>query len=293
MIAIYWETVARWMNLRAERNALALRTPLILIQAADEASPVMPIDVYKKLMNRANPQNTGGMHGMLEVHIGMRIRLLKALAVDQSLVKDSEGVIVRVVPNPLDDVALTTAIESSERKIYLRHLPLGIWVRMDKFAGAAFTQDLQDADGGVDKHLTQSLVFIEPETTNEMFDFQSHHVTHKVKRTQFPISHGRVITATACQGRTMSEGVIIDCERYQTGNAKKDEDWWLDLYVMLSRATRLEDLLLVRAPPIDFFQSGPPVSMRRQLAAFARLSAACHTRAEEMAQELGFSRFFH
>ena len=92
----------------------------------------------------------------------------------------------------------------------------------------------------------------------------------------------------------MSEGVIIDCQRYHTGpTPRKEEDWWLDLYVMLSRATRLEDLLLVRAPPIDFFQSGPPVSMRRQLATFARRSAACHTRAEEIAQELGFSRFFH
>ena len=27
----------------------------------------------------------------------------------------------------------------------------------------------------------------------------------------------------------MSEGGIIDCARYQTGNTKGDEDWWLDL----------------------------------------------------------------
>ena len=37
---------------------------------------------------------------------------------------------------------------------------------------------------------------------------------------------------------------------------KEDDDWWLDLYVMLSRATRLDDLLLMRAPDLSFFTKG-------------------------------------
>ena len=41
----------------------------------------------------------------------------------------------------------------------------------------------------------------------------------------------------------MRDGVIIDCGRQEGGaHPKEDDDWWLDLYVMLSRATRLEDL---------------------------------------------------
>ena len=35
MIGIYWATVARWMTMRAKRDAAALRTPLVLFQAAD------------------------------------------------------------------------------------------------------------------------------------------------------------------------------------------------------------------------------------------------------------------
>ena len=35
MIGIYWATVARWMMMRAQRDAKALSTPLILVQAAD------------------------------------------------------------------------------------------------------------------------------------------------------------------------------------------------------------------------------------------------------------------
>ena len=61
MIAIYWETVAHWMMLRAKRDAKTLQTPLILVQAADESVPHMPIDMAKKLMNKANPKDTVGM----------------------------------------------------------------------------------------------------------------------------------------------------------------------------------------------------------------------------------------
>ena len=40
MIAIYWATVARWIMMRTKRDAVALRTPLVLVQAADVSKPV-------------------------------------------------------------------------------------------------------------------------------------------------------------------------------------------------------------------------------------------------------------
>ena len=79
MIAIYWATVARWIMMRAKRDAIALRTPLVLVQAADVSRPTMPVAEAKKFMNVVNPKDSGGMHGMLPLHIGMRIRLLDAL----------------------------------------------------------------------------------------------------------------------------------------------------------------------------------------------------------------------
>ena len=52
----------------------------------------------------------------------------------------------------------------------------------------------------------------------------------------------------------MRDGVIIDCGRQEAGaHPKEDDDWWLDLYVMLSRATKLDALLLIRAPELSFF----------------------------------------
>jgi hypothetical protein len=91
----------------------------------------------------------------------------------------------------------------------------------------------------------------------------------------------------------MRDGVIIDCGRQESGaHPKEDDDWWLDLYVMLSRATRLQDLILLRAPPLEFFHKGPPKTLQKQLAKFARRTQACRREAEKHARKLGMADFF-
>ena len=101
-----------------------------------------------------------------------------------------------------------------------------------------------------------------------------------------------MITATACQGRTMRAGVVIDCGRHESGSTRKEDgDWWLELYVMLSRATRLEDLLLLRAPSSSFLLQGPPPDLKKRLHAFAARTQQCRIKAKQWALELGFAEF--
>ena len=64
----------------------------------------------------------------------------------------------------------------------------------------------------------KNIVFIEPRTS-DAFVFRD----HRVKRTGFPLSHGFVVTATACQGRTMRAGVVIDCGRHESGTTRKED----------------------------------------------------------------------
>ena len=282
MIAIYWETVARWMVMRAKRDARALHTPLILIQAADESVPAMPVDVAKKLMNKANPKDTGMKHGMFAAHFGMRMRLLEALDVKKGLVKDAEVVLVDVVYHPLDQDHAEAAVASGAERVYLKHLPLGIWLRMDKYDQSPFAADELGAD-------SKRLVFVEPKTS-DIFLFRG----HKVKRTGFPLSHGRVVTTTACQGRTMRAGVLIDCGRHESGSTVKEAgDWWLDIYVTLSRATRLTDLLLLRAPPVSFLLQGPPKDLQKRVKLFASRASLCRVAAQRLVGELGFQALLH
>ena len=72
-----------------------------------------------------------------------------------------------------------------------------------------------------------------------------------------------------------------------------DDDWWLHLYVMMSRATRLDDLLLLRAPSVEFLTHGPPKAFRDKLAQFDRRVRSCKTKAEQLVKELKLECFLH
>ena len=284
MLAWFWDTVARWIMLRARRDAENLQEPLYLVQAADTCQPPMPADLAAKLMNQANPGDTGGIHGMLPLHIGMRIRLLEHLDLEKGLVKDAEGDIVHVAINPADEEEVRAAKREC-RPAYLRDLPFGVWVRMEKYTAAPFCEVLEGIADTLDKTATQSLVFIVPQTS-AAFTWRK----HKVTRTGWPFSHGRVITSTACQGRTMRQGVIIDAG---SKDPNEKDNWWLHLYVMLSRATSAKDILLVRAPDVEFLTQGPPADLAARLRIFQARTAACRREAERLARELGLATFLH
>ena len=50
------------------------------------------------------------------------------------------------------------------------------------------------------------------------------------------------------------------------GNMNTDRDaFWSAMYVLLSRATRMEDLLVLRCPPKSFFACGPPTYLKQFL----------------------------
>ena len=88
----------------------------------------------------------------------------------------------------------------------------------------------------------------------------------------------------------MHRGVIIDagCK-----DEKKIDDLWLHLYVMLSRATTVDNLLMIRDPGLDFLARGPPADLAARLRAFSSRTEKCRKEAEKLAGELGLARFLH
>ena len=67
----------------------------------------------------------------------------------------------------------------------------------------------------------------------------------------------------------------------------------LHLYVMLSRATSANDLLVLRAPPMSFLTQGPPADLAARLRTFRARTQACRVAAERLARDLGFTPFLH
>jgi len=291
MLAMFWETVAPWTVLRAKHDARALSTPLFLLQAADHAVPALSADMAAKLTNHYNPLQTGGMHGMLVVHVGMRVRLTDALCKEKGLVKDSEGVLVRIEVDPRDEDAVATAFQhhaaDSPQTVYLCHVPLGLWIQLDKYEEAPFN-DYLAAETHMARGSATSLLFLTPTTTLIPFTWRD----YKVTRTGFPVTHAMVRTSTACQGKTFDQGVVIDCARRETGaHPTSDGDWWLHIYVMVSRATSIRDLLLLRAPESDWLLRGPPENLRQRLQLFRARVGLCHSAAKGFAENLGFAKY--
>ena len=48
--------------------------------------------------------------------------------------------------------------------------------------------------------------------------------------------------------------LVGDMGNFNTGR----DDFWSALYVLLPRATRMQDMLLLRCPPKSLFDEGPP-----------------------------------
>ena len=64
----------------------------------------------------------------------------------------------------------------------------------------------------------------------------------EVIRWQFPLLHGMRRTAYSAQGLTLDGGVVVDL---RPAGGLEDDDWWLAIYVMLTRARKLENLILL------------------------------------------------
>ena len=123
------------------------------------------------------------------------------------------------------------------------------------------------------------------------FTWETSSVAHSVKRFGFMLMHAHYLTTTASQGQTIRAAVTIDCARNEPqGKQGTDDDaWWLNLYVMFSRVTRMEDMLLVRPPPRELLERGPPASVRAALQRFERVERDTVAGAILLAERLGIA----
>ena len=100
----------------------------------------------------------------------------------------------------------------------------------------------ETAEDKADQVMADSAVFIE--LHNGSFkcgvNINGTSETVEVPRRQFPLIHGMLRTAYAAQGLTLHGGVVVDLRR---AGGLDDDDCWLAIYVMLSRARQLAKLI--------------------------------------------------
>ena len=128
------------------------------------------------------------------------------------------------------------------------------------------------------------------EPLEETFSWRSTDM-HSIKRQGFPLTHAAFFTSTSAQGHTLRKGVTIDCARLpQQGQQGMSEDtWWFHLYVMFSRATRMSDMLLLRPPPRELLERGPPESIVEALHRADVKIQKCSEESARLAAALGIA----
>ena len=311
-MALYWDTLARWTPPRAQRDAKALGVPLVFLQAVDHCSTFSG-DLARRLLNVPNLHNTGQIPGVLPAHVGMEVRLTQKWNGTFGLVQEQKATIVDFLFKEEDRIRYNAAAPGELfRPTYL---PAAIWLQVHDFIDSPvhadalpFVSSAEDLalfhqcedDHAPDESLAQAMAAKKQpcelrakgllcyEATEVDFKWRSSEI-HAVKRVGFCLRHANFFTSTASQGQTLRKGVTIDCARLepQGYTGLSDADWWLHLYVMFSRATCMEDMLLLRPPPRKVLEGGPPGSVREALVTFAGKTAESNAAAESLAKDLG------
>ena len=271
-MSIYWASLVRMMYRRTLLDASRADQPLVMLQAADHASGLEK-EVALRFLNRPNPYQTGHMHGLFPCHVGMRIRLVAKLDAKKGMVQDTMATIMDFEFHSIDRHRYQKC--KGGELFSPEYLPSGLWVAVDGYQGCAGWEDLlsqcaphmpNDAKA---EELAKSFWFLPAE---EVVISLSSSQKYEVRRCGFRITHAQFFTSTASQGLTLRAGTIIDCARLPEMD---DENWWLHLYVMFSRVTSMDDMLLLRPPPRDILELGPPVAIRDKVAQFQERAQIC------------------
>ena len=110
--------------------------------------------------------------------------------------------------------------------------------------------------------------------------------TVDVARTQIRLFPAQVLTTNACQGKTLDPLVLHLGAPPRMG----DDEYWLNLYVMLSRARTLDParVAIFDLPPEDFFERGPPPELVMAMQRLERLEERTRAFAPRVREFLGW-----
>ena len=273
LVAMYWDNVARSIHERCHRDARKLKVPLFCLQAADQRtsyqSVTQNLQVLHSLLSIQNIHKTGKLAGMLLIHEGMKVRLSDVLDNTSGLVKDLVGTVVSIKLHS-DDARRLHNLPSGYQFFVPEFIPEGIWVEFPNYKKSPLLPYIEEdirrkshGDDDQEKDLlkkAKSMVFVEIANSTFNIDIRigQQELNLRVIRWQFPLTHAMVRTAYSCQGMTLEGGVVMDLRR--AGGGMSDEDWWLHIYVMLSRPRKLENIILLgfTKQVEELLRKGPP-----------------------------------
>ena len=243
---------------------------------------ILPIK-YRQALEFMNLSKTKGLHGILLVYMGMRIRLTKKICAPD-LVQEAVGTIVGIRFHTCEQFGHTASTRLGPAPthpcwqigwVQCTYLPLHIEIRFDDCStdytglgrpGVWFLQPKKD-DWELPIKVTTTTTINHPNTQGPVMK-DKHNTTLNVTRYQVPLTHENVKTFQNIQGSTVkhsdgsAKGLVVDLERPSNMG---ESEYFQHIYMVLGRARSLEHILLRNFPHDNdgmknwsIFESGPP-----------------------------------
>lgn len=266
---------------------------LLLSIAADRVvdandSTTLPPNIYAAILETNNLTTTKHLPSVLVLYAGAALLLEDKLCPELGLVRGCPCRLVSICCDPREPPAdLDAGIQQ------LRYVPQGLLL------------EVPDATWIHSHELGPGRFFLP--SVRRTWTFKHHiaaphgrsqAISYQVERLQLPVINSSALTAYALQGRTVPK-IMLDlqhppnmsraswlhytfppsvktfCHNCPTHmNLAKDE-FWISLYVLLSRAPSLNDLVCLRLPERRAFEGGPPAYLQQELQRL--LHAECAT----------------
>ena len=287
---LVWEVVARLQQLRAQRDAARMQQQLYYSQAVDtstRAAAALCKDDAFAALQVVSLTGTGYLMGMVPLFVGMHVRLTTTVKKVPLLVREVTGTVVNIQFHSREPLRQHGSYLGAGQPIILQYLPIGVFIKLDD-KEMQNVQFLPGAQKGVVfvPTVTSKWSFKKPQQTpmcgRERFTGM------EMERKQIPLAPATINTHYGLQGQTARKGMIAWLTRPAEMSGG---DYFLALYVMLSRATKLDDILIFDLPDRHVFEQGllelPKLALRMQQ--FETKAQACVLVAEDiMRKKLGW-----
>ena len=239
----------------AKRYCREHKEPLFMVQARDDVvhdadRPSFTSAVRDEMLKFVNPEQTRGLSSFLPLHVGMKLVLSSKECVRLSLVKGCVCTLRSIVFADREDLPYD---QEPGVPHMLRYMPAALVLQADGADWTLAGSDLPKKLAKLPKR--KRLGLFQLSATTEYLRVKSGEKYIHAKRTSFPVLPADAITVYAAQGAT-HRAVIGDMAKPPS---MPSHIHWLACYVMLSRATSLEGLLVLRpATRAELTAGGPP-----------------------------------
>jgi len=203
------------------------------------------------LQNEHTLRKTARKPSLLLIYEGARMLLEGKDCRLLGLMNGAEVVVEKIILNDNEAWAETRTVHSNAKQ--LKYMPTAIIVRVPDVDWILPLELLGPLN---DKQLPADLrgIFIIRPDTSGAFKYMHKGILWSVKRTQLNLIPANAIIVYGAQGESF-DSAIVDLG---IPPGQGPELFWLACYVMLTRCKSLDGLLILRLPPREALQVGPP-----------------------------------